>query len=51
MSSNNNKSGSIISLLKPVINLVPKKDVSEGEVTIDWTKWTITGPEMHRHVN
>ena len=33
---NNNKGGSVPSPPKPTINLVPKKDVPEGDATISW---------------
>ena len=36
MSTDNNKGGSILSCPKPAINLVPKKDVPEGDATISW---------------
>ena len=36
MSTDNNKGGSIVSPLKHAINMVPKKDVPEGDVTISW---------------
>ena len=32
----NNKGGSILSPPKPTINLVPKKDIPEGDATISW---------------
>ena len=36
LSTDNNKGGSVVSHPKPTINLVPKKDVPEGNATISW---------------
>ena len=36
MSTDNNKDGSILSPPKSTINLVPKKDVPEGDAIISW---------------
>ena len=35
-STDNNKGGSVLSPPKPVINLVPKKDIPGGDATISW---------------
>ena len=39
MNTDNNKGGSILSPPKPTINLLPKKDVPEGDAIISWASW------------
>ena len=36
LSTNNNKSGSLLNPPKPTINLVPKKDTPGGDATTSW---------------
>ena len=36
ISTDNNKDGSIQNPTKPTINMMPKKDVPEGDATISW---------------